>query len=272
MTRLRSPRTPRGRAQPLAHFGRAVLVFVSSGSGWVLASRASASAAKPWVGQLQDAGNTTTLAHYLSLLEQAFLVSGLEKFASGKGRARGSSPKLVLWNNALMNAVALRSPEEARADGSHWGRIVENAVGAHLLNHAGDGGYEVSWWRERDDEVDFVVAGGGRRVGDRSQERSTPTARDARFLDPFSPTRVRCSECERGPESESGRNPSCVVKRSPSPSALGPRVSWVSHLRGGEPARGPRCRTRKPPSCTEFAAQGAQMGQRGAGPVSACAG
>ncbi|HYC57239.1 MAG TPA: AAA family ATPase, partial [Candidatus Binatia bacterium] len=83
------------------------------------------------LGQLQDAGNTVTLAGYLRLLETAFLASGLELFSRGTVRKRGSSPKLILWNNALITAPSLRSYEQSLADGPWWGRLVENAVGAH---------------------------------------------------------------------------------------------------------------------------------------------
>jgi predicted AAA+ superfamily ATPase len=114
------------------------------------------------LGQLQDAGNTTTLANYLRLLETAHLVSGLELFSKGQVRKRGSSPKLVLWNNALVNALSLLSRKQARADGSWWGRLVENAVGAHLLNGLQGPDWSVTYWRDRDAEVDFVVAHGTR--------------------------------------------------------------------------------------------------------------
>jgi len=112
------------------------------------------------LGQLQDAGNTTTLAHYLKLLETAFLASGLELFSKGKVRKRGSSPKLILWNNALINATSLRSFSDARTDGTWWGRLVENAVGAHLLNELQGPQWSVTYWRDGDDEVDFVVSHG----------------------------------------------------------------------------------------------------------------
>lgn len=117
------------------------------------------------LGQLQDAGNTTTLAHYLRLLERAFLVSGLERFSAGRARTRGSSPKLVLWNDALVTAVGLRSFAETRADSALWGRLVENAVGAHLLGRLEDPIYEVTYWRERNQEVDYVVRAGTRVWG-----------------------------------------------------------------------------------------------------------
>ncbi|MBW2254652.1 MAG: DUF4143 domain-containing protein, partial [Deltaproteobacteria bacterium] len=102
-----------------------------------------------------DAGNTTTLAHYLRLLETAFLVTGLERFSAGEARSRGSSPKLILWNNALVTALNLRSAAEVREDPTWWGRLVENAVGAHLLNHLQGLRYEVTYWRDRQAEVDF---------------------------------------------------------------------------------------------------------------------
>jgi len=113
------------------------------------------------LGQLQDAGNTTTLAHYLRLLETAFLASGLERFSPAKPRRRGSSPKLVLWNNALVTALSLRDFEQSRSDPVWWRRLVENAVGAHLLNHLQGVSYDVAYWRERSNEVDFVVLSAG---------------------------------------------------------------------------------------------------------------
>jgi hypothetical protein len=112
------------------------------------------------LGQLQDAGNTTTLAGYLRLLEAAFLASGLELFSKGHVRKRGSSPKLLLWNNALVSALGLRTHKQAMADGAWWGRLVENAVGAHLLNGLPAANFGVTYWREGDREVDFVVSQG----------------------------------------------------------------------------------------------------------------
>jgi uncharacterized protein len=112
------------------------------------------------LGQLSDAGNTVTLANYVRLLETAFLVSGLELFSKGHVRKRGSSPKLVLWNNALVNGTSLMSAAQALADGPWWGRLVENAVGAHLLNHLQGPAWSVTYWRSGHDEVDFVVSHG----------------------------------------------------------------------------------------------------------------
>lgn len=113
------------------------------------------------LGQLQDAGNTTTLANYLRLLETAFLASGLESCAGGP-RRRGSSPKLVLWNNALVNALSSRSFEEALGDPKWWGWIVENAVGAHLLGTLPLAEYSIAYWRDGDHEVDYIISRPGK--------------------------------------------------------------------------------------------------------------
>ncbi len=115
------------------------------------------------LGQLQDAGNTTTLAHYLHLLSGAGMVRGLPKFAGDVARSRGSSPKLQVMNTALMSAQSGLALTEARADGEFWGRLVESAVGAHLANAEAAGEGKVAYWRDRNHEVDFVMTV-GRRV------------------------------------------------------------------------------------------------------------
>ena len=112
------------------------------------------------LGQLQDAGNTTTLAHYLDLLAGAGMLTGLQKYAGGVARQRGSSPKLQVLNTALMTAQSGLSPDEARTDREFRGRLVESAVGAHLANAAAGGACELFYWRERNQEVDFVVRAG----------------------------------------------------------------------------------------------------------------
>jgi predicted AAA+ superfamily ATPase len=109
------------------------------------------------LGQLQDAGNSTTLAHYLDLLAGGGLVQGLPKFAGQVVRQRGSSPKLQVLNTALLTAPSGLLPAAARADTAFWGRLVESAVGAHLANAAASGEFELFYWRERNREVDFVV-------------------------------------------------------------------------------------------------------------------
>jgi len=109
------------------------------------------------LGQLQDAGNTVTLAHYLELLEGAGMVMGLMKYAHGQVRQRGSSPKLQVLNTALMSAQGGKAFEEVRNSGDDWGRYVESCVGAHLVNTSAGTAFEVTYWRERNHEVDFVL-------------------------------------------------------------------------------------------------------------------
>lgn len=112
------------------------------------------------LGQLQDAGNSTTLAHYLDLLAGAGMLVGLQKYAGAAVRSRGSIPKLQVLNTALMTAQLKLSLEEAKADREFWGRLVESAAGAHLANAAAAGECELFYWRERNREVDFVVRAG----------------------------------------------------------------------------------------------------------------
>jgi len=112
------------------------------------------------LGQLQDAGNTVTLAHYLELLQGAGMVMGLAKYSHGQVRQRGSSPKLQVLNTALMSAQGGRTFESVRSDGDAWGRFVETCVGAHLVNSSVGTGIEVTYWRERNHEVDFVLQQG----------------------------------------------------------------------------------------------------------------
>jgi len=109
------------------------------------------------IGQLQDAGNTTTLAHYLDLLAAAGMLTGIGKYAGETLRSRASSPKLQVLDTALLSALAGYTFAAAQADREYWGRLVESAVGAHLANAAATGQCELFYWRERNQEVDFVV-------------------------------------------------------------------------------------------------------------------
>lgn len=115
------------------------------------------------LGQLQDAGNTTTLAHYLDLLSSAGLVTGLQKYAGERVRQRGSSPKLLALNTALMTAQSHYTYEQARQDPKHWGRLVESAVGATLANSLLRRA-ELFYWAGRNREVDFVLRRGKKLV------------------------------------------------------------------------------------------------------------
>jgi predicted AAA+ superfamily ATPase len=144
------------------------------------------------LGQLQDAGNTTTLAHYLDLLAGAGMVCGLPKYAGDAARSRGSSPKLQVLNTALMTVTSGLTFDEARADREFRGRLVESAVGAHLANAAMRGECTVHYWRERNHEVDFVVQAGRSLVAIEVKSGRAPQAHagTAAFRQAFRPTRT----------------------------------------------------------------------------------
>ena len=144
------------------------------------------------LGQLQDVGNTTTLAHYLDLLASAGMVCGLPKYAGDVARSRSSSPKLQVLNTALMTVTNGITMTEARADHEFWGRLVESAVGAHLANAAMRGECTVHYWRERNQEVDFVVQAGRTLTAIEVKSGRAPQAHagTAAFSRAFRPTRT----------------------------------------------------------------------------------
>ena len=120
------------------------------------------------MGQLQDAGNVTTLASYLQILNQCALLTGLQKYANDEARKKGSVPKYQVYNNALLTAYKGRNFMADRTDTNAWGRWVESAIGSHLLSMADELDYKVYYWREpsrsrdeKDNEVDFIVVRDG---------------------------------------------------------------------------------------------------------------
>ena len=135
-------------------------------------------------------GHTLTLAHHLTLLSQAGLLGGLQKYAGQTLRQRASPPKFQVHNNALMTAGAGYDFAEARADRSHWGRLVESAVGAHLLTSA-DSDTRIHYWREASQEVDFIVERLGRLAA--IEVKTAPGVTRHRGLDAF---------CQRHPQAK----------------------------------------------------------------------
>ena len=109
------------------------------------------------LGQLQDAGNVTTLASYLTTLDESRLLCGLNKYASDNARKYNSVPKLMVYNTALFSVQSGMTFNKAYTTPKLWGRWMESAVGAYLLNQADEYDYILYYWRERDDEVDFVI-------------------------------------------------------------------------------------------------------------------
>ena len=149
------------------------------------------------MGQLQDAGNVTTLAGYLEILDECALLTALQKYANDEARKRGSIPKYQVYNNALLTAYKGRGFVTDRTDTRAWGRWVESAVGAHLLSMADELDYNVYYWREpsrnkdeNDKEVDFIIDNGGEvtaieiKSGRRGMNAGLPD-----FVETFKPKR-----------------------------------------------------------------------------------
>lgn len=106
-------------------------------------------------GQLQGKGTLPTIQHYLKLLSDVYVVTGIEKYCSAPFRTKKSSPKLIIHDNGLMRAF--RRPIQKNPDAKELGHYFENVVGARFL----EAGWEIYYWKERDDDVDFVVLGPG---------------------------------------------------------------------------------------------------------------
>jgi len=140
-------------------------------------------------GQLQDAGNETTLAGYLTLLSNAGLLTGLQKYHVGAARRRASAPKFNVLNTALMSSATPYTFAQAQADRSYWGRLVESTVGAHLWNTAAST-EEISYWRESPHEVDFVIADAIRLTA--IEVKSTATTGKLTGLEEFARQHTRC--------------------------------------------------------------------------------
>jgi predicted AAA+ superfamily ATPase len=116
------------------------------------------------IGQLQDAGNTTTLANYLKLLSDCGLLAGLDKFTGDIIRKRSSSPKFQVYTNALITSQANDTYEKAIINPELWGRLVESAVGTHLINYSIPERYNLYYWRDGNYEVDFILEKGDKTI------------------------------------------------------------------------------------------------------------
>ena len=142
------------------------------------------------MGQLQDAGNVTTLSSYLEILNECNLLTGLQKYANDESRRYQSVPKYQVYNNALLTAYRGRTYERDRSDTTAWGRWVESAVGAYLLGGADEGGYKVYYWRERSDEVDYIIVCQGVVVAlEVKSGRRGMNSRLPKFRERFNPKR-----------------------------------------------------------------------------------
>lgn len=116
-------------------------------------------------GELMEKGNITTLSNYLSLLKSAGLLCGLEKFSGDIIRTRSSKPKFQVFNNALISAQSELTKDMAKNDHKLWGRLVESAIGMHLLNKTYTENFNLYYWNENSNEVDFVIEKGNKIIG-----------------------------------------------------------------------------------------------------------
>jgi uncharacterized protein len=129
------------------------------------------------LGQLQDAGNTTTLSHYLELLDSAGLLTGLEKYAPDVARQKMSIPKWQVQNTTFSSVYNSYTFEQSMQNPDIWGRCVETAVGVHLIRSQRLQRTEVTYWREGNDEVDFVLKKSNKVIGIEVKSGRTQSAK-----------------------------------------------------------------------------------------------
>lgn len=143
------------------------------------------------IGQLLDAGNTTTLSHYLDLLNTAGLLAGIEKYSGNLIYKRSSSPKFQVHNTALISGQSDDSFKDIQIRPDEWGRLVESSIGAHLINYSIVEGFTVSYWRERNEEVDFVLEMKGKVIGLEVKSGSTQSSSGiSAFKKAFNPDKI----------------------------------------------------------------------------------
>lgn len=141
------------------------------------------------LGQLQDAKNTTTVAHYLELLQQAGLLQGLQKFAMDNARKRSSSPKWQVMNNALLSAQSNSDFKSIFEDKKSWGKWVESAVGCHFIAHAAQD-LEIYYWNESNAEVDFILKKDDRYIAIEVKLTHDRVSGLSQFTKSFKPSKV----------------------------------------------------------------------------------
>lgn len=143
------------------------------------------------LGELQDAGNTTTLSHYLNLLQQSGLLGGIEKFSGKQFKTRASSPKFQVFNNALLTAQENENFKETILSPIKWGRLVESTIGTHLINYAMSKRFRLFYWREQNNEVDFILESAGKTIAiEVKSGNKRPSNGMQAFVKKFSPSQT----------------------------------------------------------------------------------
>jgi uncharacterized protein len=116
------------------------------------------------LGQLTDAGNTTTLSHYQNLLDKVWFISGLQKFSGSKVIQKSSIPKWLAYNTAFSSVYSNTDFKTTKNVSDIWGRLVEQAIGAYLINQSRISGMKVYYWREGNNEVDYIIQKGSKII------------------------------------------------------------------------------------------------------------
>jgi predicted AAA+ superfamily ATPase len=143
------------------------------------------------LGQLQDAGNTTTLSHYLTLLDTAGLLAGIERYSTSALRQRASIPKFQVYNTALISAQNTEFFKNIKSQPEKWGRIVESAIGSHLLNYSISNQINLYYWKSSNYEVDFVLLKNNKLIGiEVSISESHNTSGITAFKKQFNPHKI----------------------------------------------------------------------------------
>jgi len=143
------------------------------------------------MGSLQDSGNSTTISHYVKLLDSAGLLTGIQKYYKEKHREKASIPKWQVKNTAFVSSLSSSTFDEIQKVKAAWGRIIESAVGAHLINCSLSGTYEVYYWRHRNKEVDFVLQKQDKLIGIEVKSGKTkPTQGMKEFKMKYNPEKV----------------------------------------------------------------------------------
>jgi len=155
------------------------------------------------LGQLHDAGNATTLANYLLLLGGAGLLCGIEKYSLSPVRTKSSSPKLQVYNNALLSSQNPLKFADVKNNPDAWGRVIESIVGTYLANESLRGRFNLYYWRDRNDEVDFVIESKGKLIGIEVKSSVSRSKKGmSAFQKIFSPVKTICIDKMRLPWQE----------------------------------------------------------------------
>ena len=174
-------------------------------------------------GQLQERGALETVAHYLALLEDAYLVAALGKHAKRLARRRAAPPKLITLNQALLAVADPRGAPDPEQSRDRFGAWVENAC----LAHAWNAGQQLAYWREEPFEVDGVIEGSWGRWAVEVKTGSIGSA-DLRGLLEFT---------RRFPEYQPLLI--CDAAGRPAGERLGvPTIAWQEFLLSGPPREG----------------------------------